>query len=407
MATHRTLSCPPAPDPELGLTRAQPLRLDLALPDQLPHRPGVLLMIPGFGQDNDDGYLHAFRAWAADTHNRLALTVGYHGSRNRPAAGAAFQFAQDDAARLYLACQQHHIPWPQPPATPDPNALMAALDAATKQNPPDQPLTLSVGLLPPDGPVNLGFLQALDHLHALTALRQHIDIDPADVVALGSSHGGYLAQLCAKLAPCTFRAVLDNSGYAQLPVRYLDSRGDGQPDCYVGVNPHFRLAGYVASAWSLLAEPDAPNHLHADALALRDLAHPDHLTATRAAAGDRPAVFRCVHAPADAIAPTADKQAWFAAARDAGFDADLHLATPDDVDGAYIKSLDHGLGLSLRRFLSRHLSDLPPLPDTSTTPYADDAAHETTLDFAGPTRVYRVRHHADRSPTVTVDLKRS
>ncbi len=406
--THHTHHCPAPPDVELGLDRSAPLRYDVAWPDKAEAttnasssgdaagraRPGLLVLIPGFGQDNDDGYLHAFRHWVAERFGMACLTVRYHGSLNRPNQGAARLFTQPDVIRLGQLCLQHNIPWPQPPDTPDLMQLLGQLNHAhTERNAAAQArgespdtLILTCGLRCPDGPINLGLPQALDHLAALHDLRQRHAYDPANVIALGSSHGGYLAGLVNKIAPHTLRAVLDNSGYADPPPRYIDSRtANVGPDFFENHSPTFRFAYFVESAWT--HAPGQPNSYHDDAHALRDLAHPDHL-ATSFADAQRPAVFRGIHAPDDLIAPTAQKRAFVHALQQRNLDATLRVVNPHDVDGLAIKSLDHGLGLSLRTFFQTQLDTLPPL----TASHQNDADRGSTLRFVGTMQTTNIRH---------------
>ncbi|MEL7087529.1 MAG: DUF2920 family protein, partial [Planctomycetota bacterium] len=319
------------------------------------------------------------------------------GIHNRPHQGGAPQFTADDAGRLYYECERHGIAWPPADQTPDLNRLIAELhhaagervSAAKQRGQPAPPIvTLTSGLLSPDGPVNLGLPQAMDHLAALHHLSSHRPIDTANVVALGSSHGGYLAQLCAKLAPNTFRAVLDNSGYAQLPERFIDSRSAKAPDCYEPWDATLRFAYFVTSGWSLA--PEAANHYHEDARALRDLSFAPHRRAVRAVT-ERPPVVRCVHAPADEIAPVGPKQRYLDALRQADVDATLKVMTEADVDGKLVKTLDHGLGLSLRSFFEQAYTALP----TGPSGHANDAMRHTALSLAGPTRTYTVAHGPD------------
>ncbi|MEM9419542.1 MAG: DUF2920 family protein [Planctomycetota bacterium] len=396
MPTHHVYHCPASPDVELGLPRPNPLRYDVAWPDASNNNqpPGLLLLIPGFGQDNDDGYLQAFREWVADRFGMGCMTVSYHGVHNRPQQGAHRQFAQDDLIRLAQTCQAHGIPWPQPPAVPDLMQLLGQLDhahnqrnaAAQARGESPESLILTCGLRSTDGPINLGLPQALDHLAALHDLQQHHAYDPANVIALGSSHGGYLAGLLNKLAPNTLRAVFDNSGYATLPLRYVDSRhANLGPDFFENHSPTFRFAYYVESAWNL--NPNLPNTYHDDARQLRDLAHATHLSTTFADV-PRPAAIRCVHAPGDNIAPTAEKQAYIESLQQRGLDATLQVFTESDVDGSYVKSLDHGLGLSLRTFFQSQLDSLPPV----TQNYQNDAARNTTLRFQGESSSLTIHH---------------
>ncbi|MEM6856030.1 MAG: DUF2920 family protein, partial [Planctomycetota bacterium] len=268
--------------------------------------------------------------------------------------------------------------------------------AARNRGETSEPVILTCGLRSPDGPINLGLPQALDHLVALHDLRERHPFDPANVIALGSSHGGYLAGLIHKLAPNTLRAVFDNSGYADPPHRYIDSRtANAGPDFFENHSATFRFAYYVDSAWSF--EPNAPNHYHDDAHALRDLAHAAHLDACLKAA-DRPTIFRAVHAPNDSVAPTELKQQYMTALESRGLDATLQIFRDADVDGRYVKSLEHGLGLSLRTFFQTQLETLPPL----TPGHRNDVERETTLCLAGKQKNLTVQHHPDQCPAFSM-----
>ena len=403
MPTQHVEHCAPPPDVELNLARPKPLRYDLAWPDTTDGKPGVVVLIPGFGEDNNDGYLRAFRDWIAERFGLAAMTVRYHGIHNRPHLGAAPQFTADDAGRLYHYCEQHGIAWPPPEQKPDLNDLIRQLHLATSARAAEAErrgdaappmVTLTSGLLSPDGPINLGLPQALDHLTALHHLQQNRPTDTANVVAIGSSHGGYLAHLCAKLAPNTFRAVFDNSGYCELPARYVDSRGAEVPDCFEPWTAALRFAYFVTSGWSL--DDAAANHYHDDARALRDLAHAPHRAACQTAT-ERPAVVRCVHAPADEIAPTDEKQHYITALQSEGVDATLRVMSQQHVDGRYVKTLDHGLGLSLRSFFEKNYNALPPLDHQ----HDNDGARQTVLKLTGPMRTYRITHGPE-TPDMTL-----
>ncbi len=61
---------------------------------------------------------------------------------------------------------------------------------------------------------SFGFMPAIDHLAVLQDLMKKYNIDRSNIVALGSSYGGYIASLMGKYAPHTFSMIIDNSGFS-------------------------------------------------------------------------------------------------------------------------------------------------------------------------------------------------
>ncbi|MDL0110888.1 DUF2920 family protein, partial [Campylobacter felis] len=55
----------------------------------------------------------------------------------------------------------------------------------------------------------------------LLLARGGVSIRNLPVILIGSSHGGYLAHLVSKIAPWAIDGVIDNSGYAKFPWRFI------------------------------------------------------------------------------------------------------------------------------------------------------------------------------------------
>jgi len=60
---------------------------------------------------------------------------------------------------------------------------------------------------------SFGFMPAIDHLNVLFDVINKYNIDKQNIIAFGTSYGGYIASLMAKYAPNTFSLVIDNSGF--------------------------------------------------------------------------------------------------------------------------------------------------------------------------------------------------
>lgn len=392
MAIHRTHQVQGAPDIEHGSPRTLAVGYSVFLPDGHGDEDlldGLVFFIPGFGQDNDQGYIKSFCGWVADTFGLACVSVDYHAHGCRPGNGATRQFTQPDADRLVKACLQYGAAVKNgdgPAVLLD--ELHKACQARVASGQASGMLTLTCGLVAHGGErQNFGLMQALDHLHVLHDLKGKIRFDRRNVLAIGSSHGGYLAQLLAKLAPNTLRAVFDNAGYATAPMRYINGRAVNLPDMIETYSPVMQMYFFLESMWSLDAQ--SPNYFHEDARQIRSLMEPSHVHAM-AGAGSRRTRYRCLHGPGDQIAPTEEKAHCCAMLSDAGFDMDYRCAGPGDVDGVYIKSLEHGLGLSLRGFFERSYVSLPEsdLAGQAGDWPGDDFDRSTELVYAGSSRTY-------------------
>ncbi|MBX2851621.1 MAG: DUF2920 family protein [Phycisphaeraceae bacterium] len=392
MAQHQTYEVAGAEDIELCTRRAGLLSYTLAMPDGLAQgapAAGLVLFIPGFGEDNDGGYAEGLCGWIADTFGLACATVAYHAQGCRISTGATRAFKQPDADRLVGYCQQYGVPVGEGASPGDlMQQLQQSYASAVEAGRAGGTLTLTCGLVPRGGEAqNFGLMQAIDHLKVLQDLRTRVAYDRRNVIAMGSSHGGYLAQLMGKLAPNTLRAVFDNSGYVTAPPRYVNGREANLPDYIERFSPVMQMYFFLDSMWSF--DERASNYYHADAQAIRSLIEPKHLQ-TMAQAGTRPVRYRCVHGPGDEIAPTEAKEAYCQRLQELGFDVQFRCMGPEDVDGQYVKSLEHGMGLSLRGFFQRSYASLPDSDLAGSAPdwLGDDFDRQTRLAYAGPDRVY-------------------
>lgn len=397
LAIHQTHRLTGSPDIELKTPRTTLLHYRLALPEgAVPGEatdkplPGLVVMIPGFGADNDASYVQSFGGWVADTFGFGCVTVGYHAYGCRPSNGAQKRFTQQDADRLVGYCQEHGVVVePGDGSGSLIEKLHKACQAKADAGRASGMITLTCGLSALNGErQNFGLMQALDHLHVLADLRAKLSYDKRNVLAIGSSHGGYLAQLIAKLAPNTLRAVFDNAGYAAPPPRYINGREANLPDYIERYSELLQVYFFLDSMWSL--DSSSGRFFHADARAVRRLNEPDHLEIMVETASRRTR-YRCVHGPADPIAPTGEKEAYCQSLAGMGFDVSYRCMGPGDVDGRYVKSLDHGCGLSLRGFFERSYASLPEsgLSRDAARYGGDDFDRQTVLLYPGPERTYR------------------
>jgi len=317
---------PPPPDLELGIPRE---RLDYLhyLPSAgLTAETGLIVYIHGWGSRFNDSYALKLLPYLADTYNCVALSVDYQD------AAAQAESPVAPAPDFFLKLQQHHGVTVSVPQGMAPMVMVNELSrmlAARGVTALHRECTLVRGR---EGHINFGLLPALDHLTAIGALLRTYPLDRRRLFVLGTSYGGYLALLMAKLAPRTFRLVVDNSGFSG-------------PDDEVSVYGVSAYAGAVRirvlCPLAFGRDPQRPNYFSPSRRLIRELAVPGHYHIPSIS------VIHSYHSTDDRIAPTASKQALAQVLRQYR-DYDLRLIGPADIDGRLFKHGGHGFDASLR-----------------------------------------------------------
>ncbi len=333
----------PHPDIELGQPR-EPLRFRYALPQAPQENMGAIFYIHGYGGAFDDPYTDSLLPFLADHYGCVAVAVEYFGAK---AYGPCVVGPSADFVEQVTAIYKARIP-------PD-------LDEKLMPQWFDWVIRLigSAGNKVMDPRVNIvrhvreynsfGLLPALDHLEVLAHLLQILAIDSRRVFVIGTSYGGYIALLLAKLAPDTFRMIVDNSGFTSASDDMNAVFGWIGADV-LGVS----IKGRTVHHWD--ENPDSPQHFSESHAAIRDLFRDDHLT------GSALQIYS-FHSREDRMTPIARKQAMIAGWQKK-FSAELMVIGPEEVDGRVFKSLDHGMNASMRGLFDlayRRLMETPPI----------------------------------------------
>ncbi|MBL8554371.1 MAG: DUF2920 family protein [Phenylobacterium sp.] len=374
-----------APDYEVGKPRTAGLAYDITWPQE-GEAPGLALVISGFGDDTASDYSAGLRRHIVETTGMGAVSVRYHAFHARPTNGGAISIDPSEQAYLIGAAI---LAKAQVRNITDFREVVQAL-AAAKAN-----VAPKVWIDPAHGErQNFGLIQALDHLLVIGDLMENAPpFDAGRIVALGSSHGAYIAHLMAKIAPSTLAAIIDNSAYAQPPMNFL-AMGD-LPEItigYEGLNLHAR----TRSAWTL-SDRNAPDFYSRDRDLIRDLRYPPHIAAQRAAAEDAGTQYFMVNAAWDPVSPPEVKQRQQAALARAGFAAELDIIGEDRIDGRLFKTVSHGLGCSLKGLFDRYIGRV------RNREVSPDAVQATMTDYACVDRGYRFRH-SPVAPYVTCEV---
>ncbi len=363
-----------ASDHELGQPRLTPLRYDVTWPEE-GEAAGLVLVIAGFGDDTASDYSRKLRRRIVEQTGMAAVSVRYHAFESRPANGACLHIGAREHVYLIGLAMVHNLP------LPDYSDALSIAEAIGRVHPQAR-IRAEIETGSGDRQ-NFGVIQALDHLCVIGDLIEHAPaFDRRRIVALGSSHGAYIAHLMAKFAPSTLAAVIDNSGYVQPPMSFL-AIGDA-PEVVVKMGDAY-LEAAVRSAWTT-TERSAPDFYSRDRDLIRDVGYPLHVQTARAAAADRGTQFFMVNSCRDPISPPDAKRRQHAALVRAGFSAELSMVEEGGLDGVLFKSLDHGLGCSLRSLFDRYVGNV------RAREVDPDAVQSSTVSYDCVDVGYRISH---------------
>ena len=364
--SYEILSCD---DVELGIKRSSALSF-YACYDDAKEAKALLVIIPGLGADSDSGYRTHLMRTMAENYDVACISVDYHCIGNRPQLGAKFGLDDIDRAILIRELAKIGITLPIDLKIVDnydkTSVLLKSLSeeiTIRKENgvlPDDFSLDISMTMLPTKNEYqNFGVMQALDVLNAVLYTKKNIcdqKFKNIPVVMVGSSHGGYLAHMCAKIAPWLVNAVIDNSSYAKFlwqligfgkEIDFTRFFGCGTGNLYENLNLYFCDKTY----WTL--NDKSPYYFNESREEIRNILNPKHLKVQSKFKKTFYIGYHCVN---DDIAPAKDKTELYEALKKLKFDATLHMIKDEsEVDGKFIKSLTHGMGMSYKLLLQREL----------------------------------------------------
>lgn len=363
MAIHFEKTTIGTDDFELGMKRKSILRYFLTLPEKKNNK-GLAFIIPGFGEDNNSEYSRKLREYISDTYSLVCVTVKYHAIESRPANGGQLGFDYQDIELLKQKLNQYgcHV---ANTIQENITILDQAIAKAKTENTCDinslfmnQYALLTSSIYPGQGEYqNFGIMQALDHLFVLADLLKNLTFPKENIIAFGSSHGGYIANLMSKIAPNTFSAVLDNSSYAHTPLHYVVGRQLGNYEFLATATSNIAIACFVVSPWRLRVGDQ--NFFSPDHQKIRSFLFCEDIE-NMARTGNRKTQYRFFHSQNDMIAKVEDKIKMAELLEKNGFDVQLSIMKEKDIDGVFVKNLNHGMGLSLKKMFIKLYKTLQP-----------------------------------------------
>ncbi len=189
---------------------------------------------------------------------------------------------------------------------------------------------------------SFGFMPAIDHLYVLSNILKSYKIDKSNIIAFGTSYGGYIASLIAKYAPHTFSLVVDNSGFCLTQLQEV--LGDdideafGSFTRYIG-ETRYEIPVKAESFWSV---DETSEHYFSDAhRQIRSLLIDSHRCKSAT-------FYCCYHSVKDEIVPIYLKDKMYDLT--SKYNPIYYKRVSDeDIDGALFKNTRHGMNASLRK----------------------------------------------------------
>ncbi|MHA1597699.1 MAG: DUF2920 family protein [Alphaproteobacteria bacterium] len=330
-AERQEITCPHA-DIENAVER-RPLEYFVTLPDSgVNADTGLIFTICGYGQSPVQEYWRdKLPPYLADNHNCIVVGVNYFGCTAKASINP--RPFPEFFANLR---EKYGMEIEAPPGT-DVRRLLAETCVALAGHGITE-LDDSFMLLDDstDEYHSFGLLPALDHLQVLGEMLTRYAINRKRLYVIGTSYGGYIGLLMGKLAPNTFRMIVDNSGFTQVTGSIYginDMRRPGRITLF-GVS----ILVLEKGVWSM--DPASPHFFSPHHAMIRDLNNAGHMHASDTR-------YFCYHAVGDTVAPT-DEKIRFRDMADGLMRVELSLIDEAGLDGRLFKTLEHGMQASLR-----------------------------------------------------------
>ena len=361
-------------DIELNIKRESKLEFKVSFDDTKPMK-ALFVFINGIRSADYAGYEEHLAEFVVKEFEVAVLRVDYHCIGFRPQTGATFYMDKKDK-EIFAKCCDGVIKLPKNFLNDDildqneSLKICQSLDCIiqTLKNQGKVPnnflAPLSISLQPTKNEYNnFGLMQALDIINAIYFVRKnHAKFKLAKTpktLLFGTSHGGYLGFLCAKFAPWLIDAVVENSGYANAPFRML---GLGKYIDYLKIQewsmkPSENIGLIVFTKTHFNRDKNSLNCYTEAHNKIRSLPEFDHL---QTQASCHKAVFVSYHSTRDFdIALLEPKERLYTMLEKLGFNTNLTIIKDEsEIDGKFIKNLEHGMGMSMKSLIKK---ELPPL----------------------------------------------
>ncbi|HHP0357010.1 TPA: DUF2920 family protein [Campylobacter lari subsp. concheus] len=348
-------------DVELNIKRESKLEYRITYDDSKQMK-AIVFIIGGFGANANMSFLDFDREYLAKKFDVVVVNVFYHCFSARPSIDENYKPIMipnkkdwESFCEIAKLCNLSIKDYEKN----DFKDCLLKLDERVEQIKNEGTLekdflvNLSCDFILPNGDYqNYGIMAAIDHINALKDIMKNFpQFKSLPKIYGGGSYGGHLALMCAKIAPWYVDGVIDNSGVSLPHLPHLLGRETGCAEYFIKGN-NYILSCFVKKYWT--RDENSPYFLSDDSYMIRVLLNSKHLNLQ--SVKNKNAVFISYHSAKDDGAPIEHKVNLYEIYNQLGFDATLHIVKDEnDVDGRYIKSLDHGLRMTDRALFKKEL----------------------------------------------------
>ncbi|MCW1332004.1 DUF2920 family protein [Campylobacter jejuni] len=369
MIVNKTYEIDSCDDVELGIKRESKLEFKLCFDDEKEMK-ALVFIVPGLGGDANENYREHLAEFVANEFSVAVVSVNYHCIGNRPQTGSTFYLDDIDKLILQTSCETLGIKINPDKlnSLEDLNFTLKKVDTILEERKTQRKivsnfkLSIHLSLQPAKNEYqNFGVMQAQDLLNAALYLKAHAPFNTMEgnipIIMIGSSHGGYLAHLAAKFAPWLISGVIDNSSYAKFLWRLIGFGKEIDFTKYYcfGTAIFFKhIHIYCSDKTFWTSNSSSKTFFSIPRRMIRYILEPNHIE--NQANYPKP-YYASYHSFYDKeIAPPDEKLELYKYLKQFDFDAELHMIkNPDQIDGKFIKNLDHGMGMSIKTLISKEL----------------------------------------------------
>lgn len=236
---------------------------------------------------------------------------------------------------------------------------------------------------------NFAIMPAIDHINVLKDIMKNFpQFKSLPKIYGGGSYGGLISLMCAKIAPWYVDGVIDNSGAALPPLNYILGRELKQPE-FTFESDNMINYSFTRTLWTRLDE-DSACYFADENYLIRTLFNPTHLLLQ--AQKNQKIIYTCYHSTQDPLTPADYKIQMCNFLKSLNIEVALHLITDEnEIDGKFIKNLEHGCGISDKALFRKELPIiLEKLKNQSFT------MKEDSISYPCKNKVFTFKDNADK-----------
>ncbi|WP_234763177.1 DUF2920 family protein [Campylobacter jejuni] len=361
MLINQTFEIDSCDDVELGIKRTSKLEYRISYDDEKDLK-AIVFVIGGYGANANIYFLDSYRNYIAKNFGVVTINVFYHCFCQRRSDVEKYStladFTKDDLKLIEKVLRKYNIPCDQLANNTVVSYCEYLSEIMTELKmlnrlPYDFEERLSATFIPPNGDYqNFGIMAAIDHINALKDLVKRFP-EFADLPKIygGGSYGGYLSLLIAKIAPWYVDGVIDNSGVCLPFLAHILGRDMNQGE-FVFEGDNNRIYCFVQKYWT--RNINSSYYFGDENYLIRAILNSNHLKIQ--ASMNNNTIFISYHSMQDMGAPVQNKIELYKCYQELGYDATLYLVKDEnDIDGRFIKSLEHGLRMTDKALFRKEL----------------------------------------------------